>query len=331
MNLHEKYTPKNIGDIFGQKDTVAQFRNIKKQLANGESVSQCYCFSGKYGIGKSAMAKILAEILGCNIRWYNSAHTNGVDFARNFAATVLPFSRGFDNRPTAYIIEEAHRMTKPAQENLLVPLEKEIPEGSAVIFTTTEPEELGCIINSGRARHFELKPLSVDDLCALLNKVVTAEGFVIDDDIITRIAHGSNGSARVALQNLEFVAAMPAANRATWTPSTLDGAETPNSLSLRDALTNATKGVALETAWTDVANALKKIKEAGDEVEGVRRFLIGTFAGRLVSPAPPCVATRRVDFFALTVFNQRSYYDCGYAGLVEHCREFLQGIQKPAK
>ena len=325
MNLYERHVPKDVDDIFGQREVVDQFRDIRKKVMKGESVSQCYVFSGQYGIGKSAMAKLLAEMLGCDIRWYNSAHTNGVDFSRNFAANTLPYSRGFSGRGTAYIIEEAHRMTKAAQENLLVPLEKEIPPGSAVIFTTTEPNEIRGIINSGRARHFELKPLKPDDLLGLLNKVDAQEGFGTDDEILQRIAHGSNGSARLALQNLEYVAAMSKEDQKNWRPSFTDDERTPNSESLRDALSGVSK-MSQETAWKQISEVLRKIKADGDEVDGVRRYLAGTYAGKLTSPN--CKATRAEDFFGLQIFEDNTYYDSGYPSLVKDCFEYNAGVKR---
>ncbi|MCL2103611.1 MAG: hypothetical protein FWH21_00930 [Kiritimatiellaeota bacterium] len=326
MNLYENHVPKELADIFGQTDVVAQMRDIRRKLVKGEEVSQCYALTGQYGIGKSAMAKILADILDCEVEVFNSAHTNGVDFGRRFAAEILPY-RTLSGRGKAFIIEEAHKMTAEAQECLLMPLEKQIPPGSCVIFTTTEPEKIKRIIASGRARHFELKPLSVDELCGLLNKVDMAEGFGIanNPDLIERIAYGSNGSARLALTNLEKVAAMPLDDRDAWQPPNADDSDKASYLSLRDALSNAHK-TAPETAWGEIADALRKIKADGDDAEGVRRFLLGTYAGRLLSPK--CGTTRGMDLFGLSIFEDSHYYDSGFPGLVKDCAEFSFGVKR---
>ena len=328
MNLYERHVPRTPEDVFGQEEAVALLRDVRRRREEGADAPQCYIFTGPYGCGKSALAQLLAGALGCEPVVFNSASTNGVDFGRRFASEILPYG-AMGGAGRAYIIEEAHKMTPEAQESLLVPLEKHIPPGNAVILTTTDPGKVRRFIASGRAVRVEVRPLTVSALRALLGKVDAAEGFGIGaaPDLIERIACAAAGSARLALTLLETVAALPPDARKAWRPPdhTEDGKESWEEL--RDALAAAT-ALAAETAWDGIAETLRKIKADGDDPEGVRRFLCATYAGRLMSPK--CAHSRKVDFFALSVFGDRPYYDAGHPGLVYNCREFVTGLRTPA-
>jgi DNA polymerase-3 subunit gamma/tau len=59
--LYNKYRPKQLDELVGQKYVVATF----KQAALNDKFSQTYIFTGNRGCGKTTTARIVANLLTC--------------------------------------------------------------------------------------------------------------------------------------------------------------------------------------------------------------------------------------------------------------------------
>jgi len=100
-----------------------------------------------------------------------------------------------------FIIDEVHMLSKQAFNGLLKTLE-EPPPSLKFILATTEVRKIPVTILS-RCQRFDLKRVSVSQLCIHLKKISDQENGKISDDAIKLIASTSEGSVRDSISLLD--------------------------------------------------------------------------------------------------------------------------------
>jgi DNA polymerase-3 subunit gamma/tau len=196
--LYRRYRPDTFADVRGQD-------HITKVLAGGVKdghVAHAYLFSGRRGIGKTSVARILAKELDTaerDIYEIDAASHRGIDDIRELKEAVgsLPYESEYK----VYIIDEVHMLTTPAFNALLKTLE-EPPEFVIFILATTEPDKLPETIIS-RCEVHEFQQPSTKVLASIAEDTAAAEQYTIDESAATTIAQAADGSFRDCLGLLE--------------------------------------------------------------------------------------------------------------------------------
>jgi len=196
--LYRRYRPDSFADVRGQD-------HITKVLSGGVQdghVAHAYLFSGRRGIGKTSVARILAKELDTtdrDIYEIDAASHRGIDDIRELKEAVgsLPYESEYK----VYIIDEVHMLTTPAFNALLKTLE-EPPEFVIFILATTEPDKLPETIIS-RCEVHEFQQPSTKVLASVAQDTAAAEKYIIDDSAATTIAQAADGSFRDCLGLLE--------------------------------------------------------------------------------------------------------------------------------
>jgi len=136
MNLYEKYRPDNWDQVVGQDKVVDQIEQLRQRGLAGRA----YWISGQSGTGKTTIARLLAAEVAD--QWYvEEADATGLSPAalNRMESSMQTYSMGKGGR--AYIINEAHGLSRPAVRQLLVLLER-LPSHVVMIFTTTNEGQL---------------------------------------------------------------------------------------------------------------------------------------------------------------------------------------------
>ena len=217
-----KYRPLTFGDVLGQEAAVLV---LKARLAKGTALDMSYVFSGGHGQGKTSLARILARALLCqNLDKSNPEPCNECENCRDILdETSLAYveqdaaSRGTIDHVRAivadlpfavinapkriYVFDEAHRMSKDAQDVLLKPLEDKKMVG---IFCTTEPTKLrGAILS--RSEEYPIRKITNEDVLVRMKKILNAEGVLHDDDAVLAVIEHSGGHVRDVINRLEMI------------------------------------------------------------------------------------------------------------------------------
>lgn len=168
---------KNWDDLYGHKN---QIRYIRKQIEE-DRVPDVIIFHGNSGIGKSSIAKLLAvevtsrfeseelrqsyikSVIEENkstdsIKLFNMSEIQEKEeeIQRVKAEFTLAFSK---TKRKVLILDEAHNMSKAAQDSVLTELEH-LPEGVYVFICTTEIGSLRAALKSRSKAEFALSDLS---------------------------------------------------------------------------------------------------------------------------------------------------------------------------
>lgn len=200
--LYRKYRPQTFSDVIGQEQLVSLLETTIKE----KKVSHAYLFCGGRGTGKTTVARIFADLIGCNpedIIEIDAASNRGIDEIRELreAVRTAPFSSPYK----VYIVDEAHMLTKEAANALLKTLE-EPPSHVIFILATTDPEKLPPTIVS-RCQKIVFKQPSVEVLARHLVAIAEKEGKKLSESSAELIAKHGKGSYRDALGVLEQIIA----------------------------------------------------------------------------------------------------------------------------
>jgi DNA polymerase-3 subunit gamma/tau len=202
LALYRKYRPATFAEVVGQDDAVAL---LQSQLADGK-VRQSYLISGPHGTGKTTLARLLADGLGCTgIDLYeaDAGSSRGIDDVRQLQEMAMMMPMIGTHR--VFILDEAHQFTEAADNALLKTLE-EPPSSAVFILCTTEPQKVKATVRS-RCQQIQLKRPTTKDVVALLSRIVDAEGIgFVEAGALGAIAEVSKGSMRDAVSLLDQLA-----------------------------------------------------------------------------------------------------------------------------
>src|SRR5450755_1017490 len=223
--LARKYRPQRFSDVAGQEHVTRTLLNALAQ----ERVAHGYVFSGHRGIGKTTIARILAQALNCRARIGSLERPspepcgicdscteiragNAVDVIEIDAAT----NRGIDeirelrdasrysparDRYKIYILDEAHQITDAAFNALLKTLE-EPPDHVIFMMATTQPEDIPQTVRS-RCQHFSFHAVKLVDILGQLRSIADREGVDADEAALSLLAEAGDGSMRDALSIMD--------------------------------------------------------------------------------------------------------------------------------
>jgi len=215
------YRPDKISEVYGQEE-------IKKIIGNGldsGTLAHTLLFHGISGTGKTTIARIIAMGLNCQTNnptsepcgecdscrrvlsdshfaflEFNAAHFRGIDHIKRIIQDFDAYPLG--QHPCRVVIfDEAHRLTKDAQNVLLKGVEDADPMNH-FIFCSTEPEAIIETLRN-RCMHIEFENVADDEIKGLLIDVCRQEEIVVNSDVLDRIIREADGMPRNALFGLQ--------------------------------------------------------------------------------------------------------------------------------
>ena len=218
-----KYRPQEFKDLIGQEVMAQTITNAIKL----KKTPNAYLLTGIRGVGKTTTARLIAKALNCqknenpkikcssekfcsicqeiinsnhiDILEMDAASKTGIDDIRELIenSKYSPTSAKFK----IFIIDEVHMLSKQAFNGLLKTLE-EPPPSLKFILATTEVRKIPVTILS-RCQRFDLKRVSIDQLCKHLKIIADKENGRISEDAIKLIARTSEGSVRDSISLLD--------------------------------------------------------------------------------------------------------------------------------
>ncbi|WP_153464642.1 replication-associated recombination protein A [Sediminibacillus terrae] len=200
--LAYRMRPKTIDEVVGQENVIGKQTKLYQMLMNGYVPSML--LYGDPGIGKTAIAHAIAGTVNMPFTTLNATTAGKKD-------VEIVIEKAKMEGSTILFLDEIHRFNKAQQDYLLPHVEK----GLIVLIgaTTENPyHDVNPAIRSRCGQIKQLTRLDSKDIEKLLRNALADEerGFgkisiTVDDTVIQRIAEGTNGDARKALNVLEAV------------------------------------------------------------------------------------------------------------------------------
>ncbi|MDO5486348.1 MAG: replication-associated recombination protein A [Sarcina sp.] len=203
--LAARIRPTTLDEVVGQEHIIGKGRLLRRAIQADKLGS--LIFYGPPGTGKTTLAKVIANTTSAEFVQLNATTSGKKDMEE--AVKAAKDRMGMYGKKTILFIDEIHRFNK-SQQDYLLPF---VEDGTVTLIgaTTENPyfEVNGALIS--RSTVFELKPLSAQDIRALILRAVYdgEKGMgmynaAIDEDAADFLADVAGGDARRALSAVEL-------------------------------------------------------------------------------------------------------------------------------
>lgn len=298
-DLYHKYRPMRYNEVVGHDSTI---QSIK--AATTTVLSQAFMLTGGSGTGKTTTARIMALAVNCknlsdgepclecaacksilsgncpDMLEVNAANARGIDAIREMCANMGFAPMVLTKR--VYILDEAHQLTKDAQNTLLKYLE-EAPKHVLIVLCSTEPKGFIKAVRT-RCQEFNFELLARGDMLALLQDVAEQESADVPLDVLKLVVNASEGSPRSALVRLQQVLQLEDRS-SDGVASLLGGNENdPNAIKLCFVLNTD------EPRWSAITKVFEDVKSLGATALGMT--LAGYYRNQLLKAGDYTKASR---------------------------------------
>ncbi|MBR5165811.1 MAG: replication-associated recombination protein A [Ruminococcus sp.] len=200
--LADKIRPKSLADVVGQEHILAEGKPLRRIIESGNVPNMI--FYGPSGVGKTTVARIIAENCGMSLYKLNGTNASLADI-KDVVADIGTF--GSENGILLYL-DEIQYLNKKQQQSLL----EYIENGDITLIASTTENPYFAIFNAviSRSTVFEFKPVTAEQLKPAIRRafalLAEENGYTVDvtDDIVEKIAFSCGGDVRKAINTAEL-------------------------------------------------------------------------------------------------------------------------------
>ena len=203
--LAQRLRPATLGQVWGQKHLLGEGCVFRRAIESGTVPNMI--FYGPPGVGKTTVARIIAERSGMRLHKLNGTSASTGDIKAVLAEIGTLQGQG----GLLLYLDEIQYLNKKQQQSLLECIE----DGTVTLIASTTENPYFYIYNAllSRCAVFEFKSLTpadvADGLRNAAERLSEMDGtpLTVDEDALDILAHGCGGDMRKALGCLELAAA----------------------------------------------------------------------------------------------------------------------------
>lgn len=203
--LAQRLRPRTLGQVWGQKHLLGERCVFRRAIESGTVPNMI--FYGPPGVGKTTVARIIAEQSGMRLHKLNGTSASTGDIKAVLAEIGTLQSQG----GLLLYLDEIQYLNKKQQQSLLECIE----DGTVTLIASTTENPYFYIYNAllSRCAVFEFKSLTpadvADGLRSAAQRLSEMDGapLAVDEEALDILAHGCGGDMRKALGCLELAAA----------------------------------------------------------------------------------------------------------------------------
>lgn len=199
--LADRMRPKTLDDVTGQRHILGKGKALQSIIESGKIPN--LIFYGPAGVGKTTVARIIAERSDMRLHKLNGTTASTADFRAVMEETDTLMGQ---NGILLYL-DEIQYLNKRQQQILLEYLEN----GSITLIASTTENPAFYVYSAvlSRSAVFEFKPVEPNDVEIAVRRGIafleeeSDSKIVLDDAVVKHIAFACNGDVRTALNTLE--------------------------------------------------------------------------------------------------------------------------------
>lgn len=200
--LADRIRPRTLDDVVGQEHILAEGKPLRRIINSGHVPNMI--FYGVSGVGKTTVARIIAENCGMSLHKLNGTTASVADIKE-----VISDIGSFDavNGILLYL-DEIQYLNKKQQQTLL----EYIENGDITLIASTTENPYFSVYSAiiSRCTVFEFKPVTAEQLILAIKrafKILSEENkteIIYNDEILDTIAYNCGGDVRKAINTAEL-------------------------------------------------------------------------------------------------------------------------------
>ncbi|MGN0669749.1 MAG: AAA family ATPase, partial [Oscillospiraceae bacterium] len=204
MPLADKIRPKTLEDVVGQTHLLGEGKPLLKIIQSGKIPNMI--FYGPSGVGKTTIARIIAESANMRLHKLNGTSASTADI-KEIVAEIDTF---LGSNGILLYLDEIQYLNKKQQQSLL----EYIENGSITLIASTTENPYFYVYNAilSRSTVFEFKPVEPEELKKAVKRgfaeisAEIGEELDIEEEAVDYICHGVGGDVRKCLNTVELCA-----------------------------------------------------------------------------------------------------------------------------
>lgn len=202
--LADLIRPSSLDDVVGQKHLLDKGKPLRRIIDSGRIPN--LIFYGPSGVGKTTVARIIAERTSMTLHKLNGTSASTADI-REVVSQIGTFA-GMNG--ILLYLDEIQYLNKKQQQSLL----EYIENGDITLIASTTENPYFAVYNAliSRSTVFEFKPVPPEELEKAVERAFRCmeeqlgSSLTLEDGVCTYIAKGSGGDVRKALNTVELSA-----------------------------------------------------------------------------------------------------------------------------
>lgn len=204
MPLADKIRPAALGDVVGQTHLLGEGKPLRRVIESGKIPNMI--FYGPSGVGKTTVARIIAESANMRLHKLNGTSASTADI-KSIVSEIDTF---LGCNGILLYLDEIQYLNKKQQQSLL----EYIEDGSITLVASTTENPYFYVYNAilSRSTVFEFKPVMPDEMEKAVLRGFAEIGkengteYEVSDEAVKYICRGVGGDVRKCLNTVELCA-----------------------------------------------------------------------------------------------------------------------------
>lgn len=204
MPLADRIRPATLDDVVGQTHLIGENKPLTRVIQSGQIPNMI--FYGPSGVGKTTIARIIAEAANMRLHKLNGTSASTADIK----SIVSEIDTLYGSGGILLYLDEIQYLNKKQQQSLL----EYIEDGSITLIASTTENPYFYVYNAilSRSTVFEFKPVEAKQLEKAVRRgfdmLAKEKGveYKLSDEAVEYISRGCGGDVRKALNTVELCA-----------------------------------------------------------------------------------------------------------------------------
>ena len=203
----EKYRPKTVDDITGNKSKAKEVLTWVEDWINGKQDKKALLLYGPPGTGKTATVHAVARQLSIDLLEVNASDKRNAESIRNIVGAASLQASLFSSKIRIILIDEVDGISGTEDRGGINELLKILKSTiNPIIMTANDPWSPSLRPVRDLCLMVQYRRVTPASIISILKQVCSSEGIEYEETALKKIAEASGGDIRSAINDLQFFA-----------------------------------------------------------------------------------------------------------------------------